>query len=76
MEGSALLEAWLVERPSGIRLPTTLWRGWVGICGGGGVDLRGTSAPRTASRPLRIPAWRSTSAGTCPGRKRQHKLSG
>lgn len=46
-------------------------------CGGGGwvfdeggvVNLRGTSAPRTASLPPRIPAWRSTSAGMCPGRK-------
>ena len=35
--------------------------------GGEGGALRGTSAPRTASRPPHIPAWRSTFAGKCPG---------
>lgn len=38
--------------------------------------LRGTSAPRTASPPLRIPASRSTSAGKCPRCRRRHLRSG
>lgn len=37
--------------------------------GGSRGQVRGTCAPRTVCRLPRTPAWRSTSAGKCPGRK-------
>lgn len=39
-----------------------------GTAGGGqGKTFRGISSPHTVCPPLRTPAWRSTSAGRCPG---------
>lgn len=38
--------------------------------------VRDTFAPRTASRPPHIPAWRSTSAGKCPGWRGQYQGQG